>query len=428
MKKTVLCLSLTFLFNFICLTAFGGHESLAAEKVKLIANFATGSPTALEDGQIKSKEVMIDKLTVENLAKELSNWTGHDFIINNVDMSDNAIKVDWSAKSTLISNAAPSKMIEEFHFYDVDSMRWFMMDSLYETILANFGEKEVYYSMDGGKELVFEYLYANNVFPIDIQYMGSPFYYAHFDVVGDDGELPYQLAVTRGIWRMDNATDTAYIDMPGDGSFTAYYASGSVEKDGYLTFEDSFYSMIGSDDELFAQFYFNSNDVIVFPNLNDRKYYKDLSVFGYDFPLLIGAKDLMGLIPFVSENNYKDGYLYSSLTPDGGSTLTQATYKSDMEANENINQYLERALKEINPQSELRDIKITPNQNYSAKMTYPVNLVTWVSGYNEDTRYGVAYMFLTDTHTYAFAFETSADFFEDMESIYYMEFDKLVLE
>ena len=65
-----------------------------------------------------------------------------------------------------------------------------MMDSLWRTITENLGVENVYYTMDGGKELSFEELQPVSVFPEDIPYMGSAFYFAHGDGRGDviDGQ------------------------------------------------------------------------------------------------------------------------------------------------------------------------------------------------------------------------------------------------
>ena len=83
---------------------------------------------------------------------------------------------------------------EEFHFYDIDSLRWFMMDSLYSTLTANLGEVEVYYTMDGGQDLAFDELYPVNVFPADTPYLGSPFYFAHAGGQGEMDEVDYRLS------------------------------------------------------------------------------------------------------------------------------------------------------------------------------------------------------------------------------------------
>jgi hypothetical protein len=64
-------------------------------------------------------------------------------------------------------------------------MRWFMMDSLWQTFAENFAS-DVYYTMDGGKELVIEDLSPVNTFSSDSPYMGSTFYFVHAGGRGED--------------------------------------------------------------------------------------------------------------------------------------------------------------------------------------------------------------------------------------------------
>ncbi len=154
-------------------------------EVTLYANFASGDPTAAEPDRIKTKKVSLEAVTVEAIAKALSEWSGLDFTLNSVTMKDNQITVDWSAKSTLIANLDNRKQKEEFHFFDADSLRWFMMDSLYDSIVANFNIETVHYTTDNGKDITFEGLIYMNTFPANAPYMGSTFYSAHNDVVGD---------------------------------------------------------------------------------------------------------------------------------------------------------------------------------------------------------------------------------------------------
>jgi len=60
-----------------------------------------------------------------------------------------------------------------------------MLDSLWRTVVANMDVDNVYYAMDGGMDLVLPQMSAWNVFPADLPYMGSPFFFAHEDVRGD---------------------------------------------------------------------------------------------------------------------------------------------------------------------------------------------------------------------------------------------------
>ncbi|MEA4926012.1 MAG: hypothetical protein VB084_11950 [Syntrophomonadaceae bacterium] len=127
-------------------------------------------------------------LTVETLAEGLSQTTGLNYFVTAKKVED-GISVDWANDSTLVANLADREQKKEFHFYDADSMRWFMMDSLLLTINDNLAPENVYYTMNGGKDLVFEALDPISEFPADLPYMGSNFYFAHADGTGKDNVM-----------------------------------------------------------------------------------------------------------------------------------------------------------------------------------------------------------------------------------------------
>ena len=202
--------------------------------------------------------------TAQELAHELSELTGLDFTIT-ASKTDDGLIVDWAADSTLVAGLDEREQKQEFFFFDYDSMSWFMMDSLWRTLTENLDAENIYYTMDGGRELVLEKMSSSiNEFPSDIPYMGSGFYAAHDDVRGD--EDPY--ARTKGLWRLDGATDTASIEMDGFGGFTMYYASGSVEAAGYLECTDEYengdvrYDCYTAEGEWIVSFYFDSDTQI----------------------------------------------------------------------------------------------------------------------------------------------------------------------
>ena len=125
--------------------------------------------------------------TAEELAQSLSELTGLDFTITASQTEDDWI-VDWAADSTLVAGLDDREQKEEFFFFDYDSQCWFMMDSLWRTLTENLDAENIYYTMDGGQELVLENLSSSiNTFPSDVPYMGSGFYAAHDDVRGDEG-------------------------------------------------------------------------------------------------------------------------------------------------------------------------------------------------------------------------------------------------
>ena len=183
----------------ICLLAACGSTSPSDEPASSKAVEPTQSVSEAESTRIDVlyavfsaedvKEYPIEytgaKKTAEELAHELSELTGLDFIIT-ASKADDGWIVDWAADSTLVAGLDDREQKEEFFFFDQDSLCWFMMDSLWRTLTENLDAENIYYTMDGGQELVFEELYSVNEFPYDIPYMGSEFYYAHADVRGDE--------------------------------------------------------------------------------------------------------------------------------------------------------------------------------------------------------------------------------------------------
>ena len=284
MKKLSIFLTLAML---ICLLAACGSASPSDAPVS--SKPAESSQSAAESTQTDIlyavfsaedvKEYPIEytgaQKTAEELANELSELTGLDFIIT-ASQADDGWIVDWAADSTLFVGLDEQK--DEFLFFDQDSLSWFMMNSLWRTLTENLDAENIYYTMDGGQELVFEKLYPVNEFPSDIPYMGSEFYYAHADVQGDEAN-PY--ARTKGLWRLDGTTDTASIKMDGFGGFTMYYASGSVETDGYLECVDEYengdfrYDCYTLDGEWVVSFYFDSDTQLHIGNDDGSVYLLD---------------------------------------------------------------------------------------------------------------------------------------------------------
>ena len=196
MKK--LCFFLTLAMLICLLTACG---SAAPSDTSASSKPTESSPSATESTQTdilyavfyadEVKEYPIEytgaQKTAEELAQSLSELTGLDFTITASQTEDGWI-VDWAADSTLVAGLDDREQKEEFFFFDYDSQCWFMMDSLWRTLTENLDAENIYYTMDGGQELVLENLSSSiNTFPSDVPYMGSGFYAAHSDVRGDEG-------------------------------------------------------------------------------------------------------------------------------------------------------------------------------------------------------------------------------------------------
>ncbi len=251
--------------------------------IDLYVSFAAGSVQVDELDLIKTKAITVPEITAEIIAMELSEWSGLDFTLDDVKQSEKTLTIDWSVDSTLIANLDDRTQKEDFYFFDSDSMRWFMMDSLYQSCMENMNIDEVYYTMDGGKELSFEELYPVAIFPADVPYMGSYFYFAYADVKGEVGEEWSDIgdmadySPTEGRWRLNGASDTAFLLMDGEGLYTAFYASGSVESNGYLTYysEDGRYEMFDEQHTLWDVFYILDTNELILGYDGERIYKKD---------------------------------------------------------------------------------------------------------------------------------------------------------
>lgn len=175
-----------------------------------------------------------ETITPEELMKELTDWTGLDFFVSISYDDKGNMFVDWKSDSTLIANLDDREQKEEFFFFDADTMRWFMMDSVWMTLQKNFNT-EIYYTMDGGKTLQFEELYPANVFDTGIPYMGSAFYFNHANIEDDaqtENDMAYAL-----IW---NAMDFLGHEANGiiktgeetiNGELCGVYSAGTYPDD-----------------------------------------------------------------------------------------------------------------------------------------------------------------------------------------------------
>ena len=298
MKKLSILLTLTML---ICLLTACGNAVPSSAPASSESSGAPASSEPAEPAQSTAESTRTDVLyavfgaedvkeypieytgdpkTADDLARALTELTGLDFIIT-ASKTDDGWIVDWAADSTLVAGLDDRVQKDDFFFFDQDSLRWFMMDSLWRTLTENLDAENIYYTMDGGQDMVFEELYPVNTFPSDSPYMGSDFYFAHADVQGDE-ETPYTR--TMGLWRKDGMTDTASIEMDGFGGFTMYYASGAVEADGYLECIDEYengdfrYDCYTADGEWIVSFYFDSDTQLHIGNDDEQVYLLDMQM------------------------------------------------------------------------------------------------------------------------------------------------------
>ena len=88
--------------------------------------------------------------TPEKIAAALSEWTGLDFNITaELDAQYNTVTIDWSTDSAMATGQPPEVQKDNFHFYDEEQLRFFMLNSLCRTIRENMGKLDVFYSLEG---------------------------------------------------------------------------------------------------------------------------------------------------------------------------------------------------------------------------------------------------------------------------------------
>lgn len=116
-----------------------------------------------------------EEITPELLMKGLSNLTGLDFD-GVVFAEPNGIYVEWDDFSTLVTGLDGREQNEEFFMSDTESLRWFMMDSLWYTLRENFGDVNVYYTRKGENQLIFDNKGPQVSFDFDSPYQGSNYY------------------------------------------------------------------------------------------------------------------------------------------------------------------------------------------------------------------------------------------------------------
>ncbi len=179
----------------------------------------------------------VANFSIESLAQGLTELTGLAFTINGATVEGSTAIVDWSVESTLIAGLGNIQQKDEFFMYDNVSLNWFMMDSLYLSIINNFSVTEVYYTMSNGQPLNLTDMGLDSIFPLETPYFGSPYYIGegdYFTVM----EINKAIYNTAGVWHINGDEAAARIEFNGMGNYTAFYADENIESSGYMSAVD----------------------------------------------------------------------------------------------------------------------------------------------------------------------------------------------
>lgn len=147
-------------------------------------------------------------------------------------------------------------------------------------------------------------------------------------------------------------------------------------------------------------------------------------------PVLMG-----GALPFTNmetlqSENYEDGtYYYADVTEDGLTIVVNTVLPHDfVDDAQTLEDYLIDCALTLGATDTYLLETVEENNVYTENMSYPVYIVTYTAGENEDTREWTVFVMDTDSYTYLYGFGTTLDWADDeMKSIYQEIFAGLYL-
>ena len=146
-------------------------------------------------------------------------------------------------------------------------------------------------------------------------------------------------------------------------------------------------------------------------------------------PVLMG-----GALPFTNmqnlrtENNEDGTYRYEDFTQDGQILIVNTAEPTRFAPEvQDLEDYLTACALSLSDTDTCELLSAKANEKYTENLTYPVYIVTYTAGENEDTRKWTVFAVDTDSYTYLYGFCESVDMEEDMDEIYQTIFSQLYL-
>ncbi len=124
---------------------------------------------------------------------------------------------------------------------------------------------------------------------------------------------------------------------------------------------------------------------------------------------LTGGVDTKGLKVITINDNYKEGQYHVYLAEDGVTQIIQVKcVVSFINNGEKWPDYMTRITKEA-LNVPMNKVRVVGDEKSSARLTYPVSILSWTNGSGKDKRFWEAFVFGTDSQAYVYAFSTPAD-------------------
>lgn len=146
-------------------------------------------------------------------------------------------------------------------------------------------------------------------------------------------------------------------------------------------------------------------------------------------PVLMG-----GALPFTNMQNLKTenhddgGYYYEDMTQDSSTVIINSAYPSTQAEGQSAEDYAVATATALAQSDNCKVQSCEQNSTYTANLSYPVYVVTFTSGANEDMRMWTVFMTATDTDTYLYAFSSTMDAADELAQTYLDVFANLRLE
>ena len=135
--------------------------------------------------------------------------------------------------------------------------------------------------------------------------------------------------------------------------------------------------------------------------------------------LMGGALPFTNMQTLQSENNEDGTYYYADATEDGQIIVVNTVFQSYWgNFDQTFKDYMTDCALTLADTNIFAVQNVEQNEIYSENMSYPVYVVTYTSGENEDTRKWTVFAMDTDSYTYLYGFCSTLDAADDMESVY----------
>lgn len=123
-----------------------------------------------------------------------------------------------------------------------------------------------------------------------------------------------------------------------------------------------------------------------------------------DIPVLMGgALPYTGMTSIINEN-YEDGtHRYDDMLEDGMSSIVDYCYANPEDLPDTPDAYATLAAEKLTDGGIYNILSVYQDDVYTESLSYPVYIVSFTSGNNEDTNFWLAFMVIRDGYTYLYA-------------------------